>query len=148
LQGLIFALFCGPDGRVCPNSSKHNQINRDRESFPMSAAERFYGRALKVQPQVRPSDEMQKELAQPRHRYYCVHQYLQAHPDLTVVELGFGEPEIAAALAQICRSYRIVDVVDRRRNATLPDNVRNVSTTLRQPAFEFKLGLPAFGLAG
>jgi hypothetical protein len=25
---------------------------------------------------------------------------------------------------------------------------RNVSTTLRQPAFEFKLGLPAFGLAG
>jgi hypothetical protein len=108
-KDLFFALFCGPDGRVSPNSSKHNQINRDRESFPMSAAERFYGRALKVQPQVRPSDEMQKELAQPRHRYYCVHQYLQAHPDLTVVELGFGEPEIAAALAQICRSYRIVD---------------------------------------
>jgi len=26
--------------------------------------------------------------------------------------------------------------------------VRNVSTTLRQPAFEFKLGFPAFGLAG
>jgi hypothetical protein len=25
---------------------------------------------------------------------------------------------------------------------------RNVSTTLRQPAFEFKLGFPAFGLAG
>jgi SAM-dependent methyltransferase len=89
----------------------------------MSAAERFYGRALKVQPQVRPSDEMLKELAQPRHRYYCVHQYLQAHPDLTVVEPGFGEPEIAAPLAQICRSYRIMDVVDRRRNATLPDNV-------------------------
>jgi hypothetical protein len=27
-------------------------------------------------------------------------------------------------------------------------NYRNVSTTLRQPAFEFKLGFPAFGLAG
>ena len=26
--------------------------------------------------------------------------------------------------------------------------LRNVSTTLRQPAFEFKLGFPAFGLAG
>ena len=52
-----------------------------------------------------------------------MHQYLRAHPDLTVVELGFDEPEIAAELAQICRSYRIVDVVDRRRNATLPDNV-------------------------
>jgi len=25
---------------------------------------------------------------------------------------------------------------------------RSVSTTLRQPAFEFKLGFPAFGLAG
>jgi antirestriction protein ArdC len=25
---------------------------------------------------------------------------------------------------------------------------RNVSTTLRQPVFEFKLGFPAFGLAG
>ena len=25
---------------------------------------------------------------------------------------------------------------------------RNVSTTLRQPAFEFKLGFSAFGLAG
>jgi hypothetical protein len=25
---------------------------------------------------------------------------------------------------------------------------RNVSTILRQPAFEFKLGFPAFGLAG
>ena len=29
----------------------------------------------------------------------------------------------------------------------LPET-RNVSTTLRQPAFEFKLGFPAFGLAG
>ncbi len=26
--------------------------------------------------------------------------------------------------------------------------LRNVSTTLRQPAFEFKLGFSAFGLAG
>jgi hypothetical protein len=30
----------------------------------------------------------------------------------------------------------------------LPSSLRNVSTTLRQPAFEFKLGFPAFGLAG
>jgi transposase InsO family protein len=28
------------------------------------------------------------------------------------------------------------------------DKDRNVSTTLRQPAFEFKLGFPDFGLAG
>ena len=28
------------------------------------------------------------------------------------------------------------------------DMMRNVSTTLRQPAFEFKLGFSAFGLAG
>jgi hypothetical protein len=28
------------------------------------------------------------------------------------------------------------------------DEIRNVSTTLRQPAFEFKLGFPAFGLVG
>ena len=39
------------------------------------------------------------------------------------------------------------DVVD----ADLADyfgSIRNVSTTLRQPAFEFKLGFSAFGLAG
>jgi hypothetical protein len=30
----------------------------------------------------------------------------------------------------------------------LPQALRNVSTTLRQPAFEFKLGFPDFGLAG
>jgi len=28
------------------------------------------------------------------------------------------------------------------------DGARNVSTILRQPAFEFKLGFSAFGLAG
>jgi len=32
--------------------------------------------------------------------------------------------------------------------AAFPPKVRNVSTTLRQPAFEFKLGFLAFGLAG
>jgi hypothetical protein len=30
----------------------------------------------------------------------------------------------------------------------LLQQIRNVSTTLRQPAFEFKLGFSAFGLAG
>ena len=30
----------------------------------------------------------------------------------------------------------------------VPPRIRNVSTTLRQPAFEFKLGFLAFGLAG
>jgi membrane-bound lytic murein transglycosylase MltF len=33
-------------------------------------------------------------------------------------------------------------------NVELGAAKRNVSTTLRQPAFEFKLGFPAFGLAG
>jgi hypothetical protein len=50
---------------------------------------------------------------------------------------------------------------DERLRETVPDIVgesvtgkrrrigeRNVSTTLRQPAFEFKLGFSAFGLAG
>jgi hypothetical protein len=35
-----------------------------------------------------------------------------------------------------------------RRPALFRNGGRNVSTTLRQPAFEFKLGFSAFGLAG
>lgn len=91
----------------------------------MSAAERFYARSheLNAHPQVRSPEEVLKELALPSHRYYCVQQHLRSHPNLSVVELGFGLPEIAAALSRICRSYHIVDVVDRRDGAVLPENV-------------------------
>jgi hypothetical protein len=52
-----------------------------------------------------------------------------------------GDPLIAAIVA-------LLDVTAQRRRSTPFDRSRNVSTTLRQPAFEFKLGFPDFGLAG
>jgi hypothetical protein len=41
-----------------------------------------------------------------------------------------------------------VHQADRRDFDTILKTTRNVSMTLRQPAFEFKLGFPAFGFAG
>jgi hypothetical protein len=54
-----------------------------------------------------------------------------------------GEP-ITFQIWDVTRLKRIQD----GRNVRDDLVVRNVSTTLRQPAFEFKLGFPAFGLAG
>jgi SAM-dependent methyltransferase len=92
----------------------------------MSAAERFYTRSHETheRPKIEAPSETLKELAAPNHRYYCVHEHLRVHPDLSVVELGFGSPGIAAALSRFCRNYHIVDVVDRREDALLPGNVR------------------------
>jgi SAM-dependent methyltransferase len=91
----------------------------------MTAAERFYSRSNEIneRAQVRSSDEVLEELAQPSHRYFCVQQHLRTHPNLSVIELGFGSPGVAAALSLFCRSYRIVDVVDRRDDTVLPENV-------------------------
>jgi len=94
-----------------------------------SPAESFYLRSHRLNEslggpkRIRLPDLVLKELSQRRHRYYCVSKHLQEHPNLSALELGFGSPEIAAALASLVRSYHIVDVVDRRGDSNLPDNV-------------------------
>ena len=50
------------------------------------------------------------------------------------------EMTTGASMALFRRLIRSLD--------THTNDARNVSTTLRQPAFEFKLGFSAFGLAG
>jgi hypothetical protein len=60
-------------------------------------------------------------------------------------------PHPAIVMARSSCTWRPMACGGNRRWMTptvQPLAVRNVSTTLRQPAFEFKLGFPAFGLAG
>jgi SAM-dependent methyltransferase len=72
---------------------------------------------------VTPPDLVLRELARPKHRYHCVYKYVRAYPNLSALELGFGSPEVAAALSGLVRTYHIVDVVDRRGDSDLPGNV-------------------------
>jgi SAM-dependent methyltransferase len=44
-------------------------------------------------------------------------------PNISVVDLGFGTTGPVAELAGLCRTYTIVDVVDRTDGAGLPTNV-------------------------
>jgi site-specific recombinase XerC len=60
-------------------------------------------------------------------------------------------PRQRGASPHTTRAYRdalklLFQFVAQHRGGEIAD--RNVSTTLRQPAFEFKLGFSAFGLAG
>jgi len=95
----------------------------------MTAAERFYESKYQLADQqggpeqAKSPDEVLKELALPQQRYYCVYEYLRSHPNLSVLELGFGWAELAAAFSRLARTYHIVDVVDRRGETILPDNV-------------------------
>jgi SAM-dependent methyltransferase len=92
-------------------------------------AQRFYAasdsrnRQFSDPGQGRNSSDVAALLSQPSHRYHCVLEYLRATPDQAVVELGFGNDQIAVALARWCRTYRIVDVVDRRRESTSTGNI-------------------------
>jgi ubiquinone/menaquinone biosynthesis C-methylase UbiE len=73
---------------------------------------------------------MTRQMQQPKHRYYSVMRYLAQHPGLRVVELGFGDPVMAAAIAQFCGEYTIIDIVDRREGFVMPENVTFVQTNL------------------
>jgi DNA invertase Pin-like site-specific DNA recombinase len=79
----------------------------------------------------------------------------KAEQVFAVVDAGKTRGEAAEELGISIRSvFRILRTRKDAEKAvtrirTRPRvSARNVSTTLRQPAFEFKLGFPAFGLAG
>jgi SAM-dependent methyltransferase len=111
-----------------------------------NAAERFYERSheqnkrISAVPTVTVT-EMTERMRSPEHRYFSVMQYLEAHPGLDAVELGFGSLVLAAALAQFCRSYRIVDIADRREGMELPANMEfsksNLDEDFNLPAESF-----------
>jgi ubiquinone/menaquinone biosynthesis C-methylase UbiE len=96
----------------------------------MSAAERFYSKSHELNEKLsgprKPLSvaEVLREFALPQHRYHCVYQHFRAHPDLSAIELGFGVPEYAAAIASLTKNLHIVDVADRRGDTVLPDNLR------------------------
>jgi SAM-dependent methyltransferase len=94
-----------------------------------SAAERFYERSHEAneqrnigapQPTVA---EMTATTSVLGHRYSPVMKYLKENPHLKVVELGFGSPVMASAIAQYCSSLNIIDVADRRSGLDLPANI-------------------------
>jgi hypothetical protein len=66
------------------------------------------------------------------------------------------EPEARAGVLEMCPADPPVTYFARSQALVQPcqgilgggKRKRHVSTTLRQPVFEFKLGFPAFGLAG
>jgi SAM-dependent methyltransferase len=100
-----------------------------REAAAPGAAERFYARNHRLHEDAnlgktpKTTGQVLADLAQPRHRYFCVNEHLRANPGLSVVELGFGSPDIAQALSTVAAAYRIVDVVPRHRGTSLPANV-------------------------
>ena len=94
-----------------------------------SAASRFYARSHLINQNPgdssKPADtrNVLGNLGKAEHRYHCVYRYLSDNPGRNVVELGFGNPEIPNALASLCGTYHIVDIVDRRREASSPQNL-------------------------
>jgi SAM-dependent methyltransferase len=94
-----------------------------------SAASRFYERSHEIN---RPSGPVAQtadvnttlaEMNEARHRYHCVYQYLAANVDRDVVELGFGNPAVPIALASLCKTYQVVDIVDQRGDVDSPPNL-------------------------
>jgi SAM-dependent methyltransferase len=94
-----------------------------------SAAERFYERSHEAnaqrnvgapQPTVAETTAAMETVG---HRYFPVMNHLKNHPGLEAVELGFGSPVMASAIAQYCSSLNIIDVADRREGLDLPANI-------------------------
>ncbi len=66
-------------------------------------------------------------------------QYLRENQGLDAVELGFGVPGQIQLFGSLCRSYTLVDVVDRREGMDCPDTVRFQKADLDQD-FPFEDG--------
>jgi superfamily I DNA/RNA helicase len=76
---------------------------------------------------------------------------VSGHVSISTVHLAKGL-EFRAVVVMDCDD-EIIPLQERIETVGDADlqevyETRNVSTTLRQPVFEFKLGFPAFGLAG
>jgi SAM-dependent methyltransferase len=102
-----------------------------------SAAERFYERSheLNAKRTIAPQPSVAVMAASMRavgHRYFPVMQYLDSHPGLEAVELGFGNPVAAAAIAQACSTFEVIDVADRRDGFELPQNVSFTKADLNE----------------
>lgn len=103
-----------------------------------SSASRFYqrsheiNRAAAIPAALDGAPQTLALLARPQHRYHCVYRYLRQNPGREIVELGFGNPAIPAALAGMCASYHIVDIVDRRDQAALPANLAFTAADLNE----------------
>jgi SAM-dependent methyltransferase len=61
-------------------------------------------------------------MAQPGHRYHCAYRHLKQGAPKSVVELGFGRPELVNALASLSERLVILDIVDRCAGLRLPPN--------------------------
>jgi SAM-dependent methyltransferase len=102
-----------------------------------SAAERFYERSHVLNrdrttaPQLSVA-AMAASLSAVGHRYFPVMEFLGSHPGLKAVELGFGSPVAAAAIAQNCSAFEIIDVADRREGFDLPPNVHFTQADLNE----------------
>lgn len=74
----------------------------------------FYIRHYKeiggVKTDLRPREEVLRNLAEPGHRYYCLFDYLENRSLLAAVELGFGDPGTALALGSAFRDYTALDI--------------------------------------
>ena len=93
-----------------------------------SAAERFYERSHEANARRNPASlptvaEMTVTMSAIGARYFPVMKYLKDNPGPSAVELGFGNPVTASAMAQYCSSLNIIDVADRRAGLDLPPNV-------------------------
>lgn len=111
------------------------RYNRREHKNLVDAAERFYKRSHEAHKRVSGgtgSMTVRRALSKPGHRYYCVYEHLLKRPDACVVDLGFGTTHLLGELAGLCRSYTIVDVIDRTDGVALPDNTYFKKADLNQ----------------
>lgn len=110
-------------------------FHRPSHEISVNAAERFYQRSHEVHRQVSEhigSLTASRALSRAGHRYYCVYEHLSRTPNACVVDLGFGTTHLLSDLASLCRSYTIVDVIDRTDGVALPSNTYFKQADLNQ----------------
>ena len=90
------------------------------------AAQRFYERnhaLMRGAAAARDQRIDERQLRAGNHRYSAAYNYLQEHPGLRVLELGYGGPGIVGRLAPMAETYDVVDIVDRIEPAHRPANL-------------------------
>jgi SAM-dependent methyltransferase len=104
-------------------------------------ATRFYERNYERVQTTRDDSAWVESMKAGNGRYSSAFEFLAAHPDRVVLELGCGYPSIPKTLAPMCRSYTVIDIV-RDRFADLAFNhVQTIQANLDE---DFPLDNEAF----